>query len=81
MLVKYVFPAFLDLLGIAGEQTNCIYCATSYCQVAGFDICCPIVMQKASHMQRKDGSTVRPKGSMLEKAIRELEKMVAECMF
>lgn len=37
------------------------------------------ILQKASHMHRKDGSSVRPKGSMLEKAIRELEKMVAEC--
>lgn len=33
-------------------------------------------MQKVTH--RKDGSNVRPKSS-LEKAIRELEKMVAEC--
>ncbi|XWS23682.1 hypothetical protein CRYUN_Cryun28dG0035900 [Craigia yunnanensis] len=33
---------------------------------------------KSSHMQKKDGSTLRPKSSMLEKAIRELEKMVAE---
>ncbi|GKU87762.1 hypothetical protein SLEP1_g2106 [Rubroshorea leprosula] len=38
------------------------------------------VMQttNTSHMPRKDGSTIRPKGSMLEKAIGELEKMVAE---
>ncbi|EOY16440.1 Wound-responsive family protein, putative isoform 2 [Theobroma cacao] len=33
---------------------------------------------KSSHMQKRDGSTLRPKSSMLEKAIRELEKMVAE---
>ncbi|XP_011002437.1 PREDICTED: ubinuclein-1 isoform X2 [Populus euphratica] len=33
---------------------------------------------KTSHVHRKDGSSVRPKSSMLEKAIRELEKMVAE---
>ena len=33
-------------------------------------------LQKVTH--RKDGSNVRPKSS-LEKAIRELEKMVAEC--
>ncbi|XVF36983.1 hypothetical protein REPUB_Repub19eG0105800 [Reevesia pubescens] len=33
---------------------------------------------KSSHMPKKDGSTLRPKSSMLEKAIRELEKMVAE---
>ncbi|XVE60275.1 hypothetical protein DITRI_Ditri05aG0115800 [Diplodiscus trichospermus] len=33
---------------------------------------------KSSHMLKKDGSTLRPKSSMLEKAIRELEKMVAE---
>ncbi|KAH9691365.1 ubinuclein-1 [Citrus sinensis] len=38
----------------------------------------PLQTTKASHMHRKDGSSVRPKGSMLEKAIRELEKMVAE---
>ncbi|KAJ7965503.1 Wound-responsive family protein, putative isoform 1 [Quillaja saponaria] len=30
------------------------------------------------YTHRKDGSSVRPKSSMLEKAIRELEKMVAE---
>ena len=30
-------------------------------------------------MHKKDGSSVRPKSSLLEKAIRELEKMVAEC--
>jgi hypothetical protein len=34
-------------------------------------------MQKPTHI-RKDGSSVRPRSS-LEKAIRELEKMVAEC--
>ncbi|XP_024019105.1 ubinuclein-1 isoform X3 [Morus notabilis] len=33
---------------------------------------------KTSHMHKKDGSSIRPKSSMLEKAIRELEKMVAE---
>ncbi|XP_050364661.1 ubinuclein-1-like isoform X3 [Argentina anserina] len=33
---------------------------------------------KTSHVHRKEGSSVRPKGSMLEKAIRELERMVAE---
>ncbi|XP_062020586.1 ubinuclein-1-like isoform X3 [Rosa rugosa] len=33
---------------------------------------------KTSHLHRKEGSSVRPKGSMLEKAIRELERMVAE---
>ncbi|KAM5564348.1 ubinuclein-1-like [Rosa sericea] len=33
---------------------------------------------KTSHVNRKEGSSVRPKGSMLEKAIRELERMVAE---
>ncbi|KAL5779349.1 hypothetical protein ACOSQ2_010086 [Xanthoceras sorbifolium] len=33
---------------------------------------------KPSHIHRKDGSSVRPKSSVLEKAIRELEKMVAE---
>ncbi|KAK8366612.1 hypothetical protein V6Z11_A02G130100 [Gossypium hirsutum] len=33
---------------------------------------------KSSHMSKKDGSTLRPKSSILEKAIRELEKLVAE---
>ncbi|KAM6544048.1 hypothetical protein CsatB_008495 [Cannabis sativa] len=33
---------------------------------------------KTPHMHKKDGSNARPKGSILEKAIRELEKMVAE---
>ncbi|KAF3447040.1 hypothetical protein FNV43_RR12220 [Rhamnella rubrinervis] len=34
--------------------------------------------KKTPHMHKRDGSSGRPKGSMLEKAIRELEKMVAE---
>ena len=38
-------------------------------------------MQKSEYMLKKDGSGGRPKISMLEKAIRELEKMVAECKF
>ncbi|XP_052732162.1 ubinuclein-1 isoform X5 [Vigna angularis] len=33
---------------------------------------------KSENMQKKEGSSVRPKTSMLEKALRELEKMVAE---
>ncbi|CAJ1974276.1 unnamed protein product [Sphenostylis stenocarpa] len=33
---------------------------------------------KSENMQKKEGSSVRPKASMLEKALRELEKMVAE---
>ncbi|XP_039023197.1 ubinuclein-1-like isoform X2 [Hibiscus syriacus] len=33
---------------------------------------------KSSHMMKKDGSTLRPKSFVLEKAIRELEKIVAE---
>ncbi|XP_052202026.1 ubinuclein-1-like [Diospyros lotus] len=36
------------------------------------------ITQKAPLVQRKEGSSVRPKSTMLEKAIRELEKMVAE---
>ncbi|KAI9097823.1 hypothetical protein K1719_025594 [Acacia pycnantha] len=38
------------------------------------------VLQKAklNYMHKKDGSSVRPKISVLEKAIRELEKMVVE---
>ncbi|KAG5525118.1 hypothetical protein RHGRI_031708 [Rhododendron griersonianum] len=37
-----------------------------------------VIMQKAPLQQRKEGSSVRYKSSMLEKAIRELENMVAE---
>ncbi|KAB2629209.1 ubinuclein-1-like [Pyrus ussuriensis x Pyrus communis] len=33
---------------------------------------------KSSHVHKKDGSSIKSKSSMLEKAIRELEKMVAE---
>ncbi|KAJ0085047.1 hypothetical protein Patl1_08272 [Pistacia atlantica] len=33
---------------------------------------------KISHIHKKDGSSARPKSSMLERAIRDLEKMVAE---
>ena len=40
-----------------------------------------MILQKPENMHKKDGSSVRPKISMLEKAIRELEKMVAECKF
>ncbi|KAI8016941.1 Rhamnogalacturonan I rhamnosyltransferase 1 [Camellia lanceoleosa] len=36
------------------------------------------VEKEAPLMQRKEGLNVRPKSTMLEKAIRELEKMVAE---
>ncbi|MBA0816105.1 hypothetical protein Gohar_000802 [Gossypium harknessii] len=36
------------------------------------------VSAKSSHISKKDGSTLRPKSSILEKAIRELEKLVAE---
>ncbi|KAE8735115.1 Wound-responsive family protein, putative isoform 2 [Hibiscus syriacus] len=35
-------------------------------------------INKSSHMVKKDGFTLRPKSSVLEKAIRELEKIVAE---
>ncbi|KAJ8531164.1 hypothetical protein K7X08_026598 [Anisodus acutangulus] len=38
----------------------------------------PKTMQKALATQRKEGSSGRPKGTMLEKAIRDLEKIVAE---
>ncbi|XP_057974999.1 ubinuclein-1-like isoform X2 [Malania oleifera] len=38
----------------------------------------PVQTVKTPHMHRKEGSSVRPKSTMLEKAIRELEKMVAE---
>ncbi|XP_056164310.1 ubinuclein-1 isoform X2 [Syzygium oleosum] len=37
-----------------------------------------IEISKPSHSHRKDGSSFRPKSSMLEKAIRDLEKIVAE---
>lgn len=40
----------------------------------------PKTIQKDPAMQRKEGSSGRPKGTMLEKAIRDLEKIVAECM-
>lgn len=36
-------------------------------------------MQKNSHLHKKEGSSVKPKANLLEKSIRELEKMVAEC--
>lgn len=39
------------------------------------------ILQKVPHVQRKEGSSVKSRSSMLEKAIRELEKTVAECMF
>lgn len=39
------------------------------------------ILQKSSHVHKKDGSSIKSKSSMLEKAIRELEKMVAECKF
>ncbi|KAK4340989.1 hypothetical protein RND71_039490 [Anisodus tanguticus] len=38
----------------------------------------PKTMQKVPATQRKEGSSGRPKGTMLEKAIRDLEKIVAE---
>lgn len=38
-------------------------------------------MQKSKNILKKDGSSVKPKITMLEKTIRELEKMVAECKF
>ncbi|KAL7208688.1 hypothetical protein ACSBR1_030428 [Camellia fascicularis] len=38
----------------------------------------PMQTVKAPLMQRKEGLNVRPKSTLLEKAIRELEKMVAE---
>ncbi|XP_057447073.1 ubinuclein-2 isoform X3 [Lotus japonicus] len=34
--------------------------------------------KKSEYLHKKDGSNARPKSSMLEKALRELEKMVAE---
>ncbi|GAV73768.1 HRD domain-containing protein [Cephalotus follicularis] len=39
---------------------------------------CTVQTTKTSHMQKRDGSNVRPKISVLEKAMRELEKAVAE---
>ncbi|PHU19742.1 hypothetical protein BC332_10893 [Capsicum chinense] len=38
----------------------------------------PKTIQKVPAMHRKEGSSGRPKGTMLEKAIRDLEKIVAE---
>ncbi|XP_030524393.1 ubinuclein-1-like [Rhodamnia argentea] len=37
-----------------------------------------IEISKPSHSHRKDGSSFRPKSTMLEKAIRDLERIVAE---
>lgn len=37
------------------------------------------VMQKSVSLPPKEGSTARPKGTVLERAIRDLEKVVAEC--
>lgn len=37
------------------------------------------ILQKPSHGHKRDSSSVRSKSSMLEKAITDLEKMVAEC--
>lgn len=37
-------------------------------------------LQKTLPVPRKEGSNVRPKITLLDKAIRDLEKMVAECM-
>ncbi|CAI8598334.1 unnamed protein product [Vicia faba] len=39
---------------------------------------CATKAAKSEYMHRKDGSSVRPKSSMLEKTLVELEKMVAE---
>lgn len=40
----------------------------------------PAILQKTvQHLHRKDGASVRPKVSSLEKAIRDLEKIVADC--
>lgn len=38
-------------------------------------------MQKSEHVLKKDGSSARPKITTLEKAIRDLEKIVTECKF
>lgn len=37
------------------------------------------VLQQPTFRRVKEGSTVRPKGTTLERAIRDLEKIVAEC--
>ena len=37
--------------------------------------------QKSEHVLKKDGSSARPKITALEKAIRDLEKIVTECKF
>ncbi|KAM3305883.1 ubinuclein-1 [Capsicum chacoense] len=46
--------------------------------VSGFEGKNAAQMMKVPAMQRKEGSSGRPKGTMLEKAIRDLEKIVAE---
>lgn len=45
------------------------------------DLESPILQKMMQQMHRKDGASVRPKVSLLEKAIRDLEKMVAECKY
>ncbi|XP_060198306.1 ubinuclein-1-like [Lycium barbarum] len=46
--------------------------------VSGFEGKNSVQTTKVAAMQRKEGSSARPKGTMLEKAIRDLEKIVAE---
>ncbi|KAF3630589.1 putative pentatricopeptide repeat-containing protein, mitochondrial-like [Capsicum annuum] len=46
--------------------------------VSGFEGKNSAQMMKVPAMHRKEGSSGRPKGTMLEKAIRDLEKIVAE---
>jgi hypothetical protein len=38
-------------------------------------------MQKSKNILKKDSSSGRPKSTILEKAIQDLEKAVAECKF
>lgn len=48
--------------------------------ISGMLICLNLT-QKSASTPTKEGSSVRPKGTMLERAIRDLEKIVAECKF
>ncbi|XP_070056025.1 ubinuclein-1 isoform X1 [Nicotiana tomentosiformis] len=57
-----------EKFNVSGEGKNSVQTMVS----------CLLPTLKGPAMQRKEGSTGRPKGTMLEKAIRDLEKIVAE---
>nr|XP_009785849.1 PREDICTED: uncharacterized protein LOC104234054 isoform X3 [Nicotiana sylvestris] len=57
-----------EKFNVSGEGKNSVQTMVS----------CLLSTLKGPAMQRKEGSSGRPKGTMLEKAIRDLEKIVAE---